>query len=323
MKTPDGKRLPVHLNKFHQGSAADGKHYWLTPASVYEALDQEFHFDCDPAPHPLPPGYDGLTAPWGQSSYLNPPFGAILHEGRRKGVTAWVRKALAEQVQGKTVVLVYPCDKWLLMLLQAGAEVRNLGDVKWLATEDGSAGPGMGRHIGCFILRGEEQSMHGMGSHHSPTNESDEWLTPPDVLAPLGRFDLDPCAAPEPRPWPTAYEHFVREQDGLSLPWWGRVWLNSPYGGPSIVGPWLRKMVRHGHGTALIFARTETELFWETVWQAATAVLFLKGRLVFCRPDGVPAAHNGGAPSCLVAYGTRDAEILAKCGLPGKFIQLR
>lgn len=40
------------------------------------------------------------------------------------------------------------------MLLGAGAEVRNLGDVKWLATEDGTAGKGTGRHIACFILRG-------------------------------------------------------------------------------------------------------------------------------------------------------------------------
>ena len=41
------------------------------------------------------------------------------------------------------------------MLLKAGAEVRNLGDVKWLATEDRSPGKGVGRHIACFILKGE------------------------------------------------------------------------------------------------------------------------------------------------------------------------
>jgi hypothetical protein len=50
------------------------------------------------------------------------------------------------------VVLVYPIDKWILMLLAAGAEVRNLGDVRWLATEDGQPGKGTGRHIACFVL---------------------------------------------------------------------------------------------------------------------------------------------------------------------------
>ena len=54
--------------------------------------------------------------------------------------------------QTLTVVLVYPIDKWVLMLLAEGAKVRNLGDVRWLATEDGSAGKGTGRHIAEFVL---------------------------------------------------------------------------------------------------------------------------------------------------------------------------
>jgi hypothetical protein len=97
---------------------------------------------------------DGLTCEWGRSNYVNPPFGSIIHEGKKKGPTAWARKAITEWKKGKTVVLVYPIDKWVLMLLDAiGAEVRNLGDVRWLATEDGSIGKGTGRHIAAFILR--------------------------------------------------------------------------------------------------------------------------------------------------------------------------
>src|SRR6185436_6759187 len=145
-------RLAPAENKFHVG-AQDGKHYWLTPPELYAALNQEFAFDFDPCPWPPPEGFDGLSIPWGTSNYVNPPFGAILHEGKRKGATAWARKAIAENAHGKGVVLVYPIDKWVLMLLKAGAEVRNLGDVRWLATEDGSTGKGTGRHIAAFILR--------------------------------------------------------------------------------------------------------------------------------------------------------------------------
>ena len=76
----------------------------------------------------------------------------MIVDGKKKGPTAWARKAIAEAEQGKQVVMVYPIDKWVLMLLAAGAEVRNLGDVRWCATEDGSAGKGTGRHIACFIL---------------------------------------------------------------------------------------------------------------------------------------------------------------------------
>ena len=147
-------------NKFHQGNREDRKHYWITPPQLMREMQDEFHFNFDPCPYPKPEGFDGLTCEWGTSSYVNPPFGSILHQGpedkkpRKKGPTAWARKAMEEQDKGKDVVLVYPIDKWVLMLLKAGAEVRNLGDVRWLATEDGSEGRGTGRHIAQFILRG-------------------------------------------------------------------------------------------------------------------------------------------------------------------------
>jgi len=140
--------------KFADGNGDDNKHYWLTPPDLYKKLDDEFKFDFDPCPYPLPDGFDGLTCEWGNSNYVNPPFGSILHNGKKKGPTAWARKAILEHQKGKTVVLVYPIDKWVLMLLkEMNTEVRNLGDVKWLATEDGSIGKGTGRHIACFVLR--------------------------------------------------------------------------------------------------------------------------------------------------------------------------
>lgn len=141
-------------NKFHKGNNVDGKHYWLTPKELMEQLQTEFKFNFDACPFPKPNDFDGLTIEWGKSTYVNPPFGSIWHEGKKKGATAWVRKAIEEAKKGKKIVLVYPLDKWILMLLKAGAEVRNLGDIKWIATEDGSSGKGTGRHIACFILNG-------------------------------------------------------------------------------------------------------------------------------------------------------------------------
>ena len=93
-----------------------------------------------PCPFPKPEDFDGLTTRWGFSTYVNPPFGSIIHEGKKKGPTAWARKAIQENQKGKRVVMVYPIDKWVLMLLAAGAKVRNLGDVKWCAVEDGEVG---------------------------------------------------------------------------------------------------------------------------------------------------------------------------------------
>src|SRR5271157_2611027 len=148
-------QLDPAANKFHIGNGDDGKHYWITPPDLYAALDAEFKFDFDPCPYPLPKGFDGLTCEWGQSNYVNPPFGSIIHEGRKKGPTFWARRAIEMQQHGKGTVLVYPIDKWVLMLLKAGATVRNLGDVRWLSTEDGKPGKGTGRHIAAFILKGK------------------------------------------------------------------------------------------------------------------------------------------------------------------------
>ncbi len=139
---------------FNNGNK-DGKHYWLTPQDLMEKLNSEFGFDFDAAPFPKPAEFDGLTCDWGKSTYVNPPFGSIIHEGKKKGPTAWAKKAISEYKKGKKVVMVYPVDKWILMLLEY-ATVRNLKDVKWCATEDGSIGPGIGRHIAMFILDGEK-----------------------------------------------------------------------------------------------------------------------------------------------------------------------
>lgn len=140
-------------NKFHLGNGEDGKHYWITPPDLYAGLLAEFTFDFDPCPYPKPDEFDGLTCDWGRSNYVNPPFGSIIHQGKKKGPTAWARKAISEHQQGKSVVMVYPIDKWVLMLLAAGAQVRNLGDVRWHSIEDGSRGKGTGRHIAAFILK--------------------------------------------------------------------------------------------------------------------------------------------------------------------------
>lgn len=159
-----------------------------------------------------------------------------------------------------------------------------------------------------------------MGRHQSAAMKSDVWLTPPGIIAALGDFDLDPCA-PSKRPWNTARAHYTPEDDGLSKPWFGRVWLNPPYSREAV--RWLRRMVEHGNGVALVFARTETEWFWETVWRAATACLFLEGRIHFHLPDGSRAKANAGAPSVLVAYGSRNAEVLRTSGIEGAFVDLR
>jgi len=155
--------------------------------------------------------------------------------------------------------------------------------------------------------------MTALSGHQSAAMGTDEWLTPPNILSALGPFDLDPCA-PIVRPWDTATRHYTVSDDGLSLPWTGRVWCNPPFGRFAV--RWLRRMAEHGDGIALIPARTETRMFYETVWGGAAAgVLFLRGRPHFHYVDGRRAPFNSGAPIALVAYGAANLGSLLNSGL--------
>lgn len=58
-----------------------------------------------------------------------------------------------------------------------------------------------------------------MGSHHSSRMITDVWLTPKPIIDALGPFNLDPCAAPIPRPWRTADAHICLPEDGLAADW--------------------------------------------------------------------------------------------------------
>jgi len=161
-------------------------------------------------------------------------------------------------------------------------------------------------------LGGENQNA---GSKQRQTR----WLTPPSLVHPLGKFDLDPCGAPGHE---LAERTYLLENgdDGLRDPWFGRVWLNPPYGKEA--EPFLAKLAQYGRGTALIFARTETQTWHKVIWPTASAILFLEGRVTFLDPDRVAAKANSGAPSCLVAFGEEDATALQQSGIPGKFVVL-
>lgn len=165
--------------------------------------------------------------------------------------------------------------------------------------------------------------MSSMRSDHPykarPIGATNEWLTPPQIIAALGQFDLDPCAAPLPRPWPTARSHICLPQDGLANEWHGRVWCNPPFGRET--GKWLKKMALHGNGIALTFARTDTRMFSEWVWPYANGLLFMAGRPHFYRPDGAQASGNSGGPIVLIAYGKNNLRALIQSEIRGVVVK--
>ena len=76
-----------------------------TPQYILTALTSEFGQLFDPCP--LNPTFDptvdvdGLTVPWGKTTFVNPPY---------SNAKPWVLKAVAEHKLGKTVILLLKVD---------------------------------------------------------------------------------------------------------------------------------------------------------------------------------------------------------------------
>lgn len=136
------------------------------------------------------------------------------------------------------------------------------------------------------------------------SSATDEWETPQDLFDrydAVYHFALDPAATAENA---KCDRFFTKEQDGLSQPWGGAVWLNPPYGRQ--VGRWVEKAYRESRspGTVVVCllpARTDTRWFHDYCKRGE--VEFLRGRV--CFGDGRGRAPF---PSMIVVFKTDKEE---------------
>ncbi len=151
------------------------------------------------------------------------------------------------------------------------------------------------------------------------SSKTDEWSTPQSHFAKwneeFGPFDLDPCATAENAKAP---KYYTREQEGLLQPWFGKVWINPPYGRG--IGRWVaaaaEQTLRLGLFKALeglelsaipfhlpdlvvmlLPARTDTRWWHDYVIPYASEIRFIRGRLKF---GG--AKNSAPFPSALVIF---------------------
>jgi hypothetical protein len=153
-------------------------------------------------------------------------------------------------------------------------------------------------------------------THESQKAQSTDWYTPPSIFEGLGcTFDTDTCSPEGGLPWIPATRFLSKKDNGLTTSWNNDfVWCNPPYGKETPL--WLKKMLEHNNGIALVFSRTDCKWFFDYVVKA-DAVLFLKGRVKFV--DGLGNSGNSGAGngSMLVAYGEKAKKATEKCSLQG------
>lgn len=146
-----------------------------------------------------------------------------------------------------------------------------------------------------------------------------EWYTPPEIIRALGFFDLDPCTSDTAiKVNSSAKSYYTKKDNGLIMPWHGRIWLNPPYSNPEI-GEFMRKMANHNNGIALVFNRCDSAWFHKYVLECADSLLFLRKRIYFVREDGTPGDRPG-CGSVLIAYGKENTNALLDSGISGKLV---
>ena len=109
--------------------------------------------------------------------------------------------------------------------------------------------------------------MTDQSVHYS--SASGRWNTPPHILdlvvEAMGGIDLDPCSNSDGPPNVPAARHFTEADDGLAHAWYGRAFINSPYG--RVIGQWTDKAVselldhRLERGILLVPSRTDTKWY--------------------------------------------------------------
>lgn len=142
-----------------------------------------------------------------------------------------------------------------------------------------------------YLLAIAKNGGNGMAVYYS--SETPEWYTPPRiierVIRVLGEIDLDPCSNPG-KPNIPAHQHYTQQDNGLSKPWHGRVYMNPPYGRE--IKDWTDYLICEwdkGHtieAIALTPARTDTE--WFRALEPFVRC-FIYGRLIF-------SEHENSAP---------------------------
>jgi phage N-6-adenine-methyltransferase len=137
---------------------------------------------------------------------------------------------------------------------------------------------------------------------------SDDYYTPKWLFDALGlTFDLDVACPPEGPMHTPCKAFYTQEDDGLTQPWHGRVFMNPPFSKPQ---PWVHKFMSHANGVALLpIAKSQ---WFNQLWIDAHSITILPSSMKFVDPNG----GNGSIlmPTCVVAYNADNVAALCKIG---------
>ena len=165
-----------------------------------------------------------------------------------------------------------------------------------------------------------------MNSELMFSSGTEHWSTPDslfDNINDIFDFTVDACADT------TNYKvknYYNKKQDGLSMSWKNNsVWVNPPYGRD--MGNWIRKasdecldVSSNTTVVMLLPARTDTKWMHDYVFENASAIVFLKGRLKFSN-----SKTSAPFPSMIVIFSSNalQSEVAEKLSTIGFLVKLK
>src|SRR5437667_3450717 len=147
-------------------------------------------------------------------------------------------------------------------------------------------------------------TLFGQDDNRAPTKKDNDWFTPAvyvdaarEVMG--GGIDLDPASCEQANRVVRATRYYTKEDNGLMHSWYGRIWLNPPYGRihPELKGSTRSWQVyfmqilleryltcKVEQGIALLFGTSACMAWFQPFWQFP--ICLAKSRINFMKPNG-------------------------------------
>lgn len=168
-----------------------------------------------------------------------------------------------------------------------------------VAVETAPDGKITAAHVQSVVDAIREPEKRPVSYHVS--DDSYDWYTPIECIEAarevLGSIDLDPASSKAAQEAIRAEVYYTKELDGLSQPWFGRVWLNPPYNMP-LIEQFVDRVVDSYESGEIDAAIVLTNNSTDTGWFHRLVdypVCFTRGRLQFWNGDDRLATRQGQA----------------------------
>ena len=195
--------------------------------------------------------------------------------------------------------------------------IKRVGEVLTEAATTGHVdiGDGFSNPVIAAVNASEYEALMRQREHirNNLTSDSEEWYTPSEYIDAaklvMGGIDIDPATNETAQGIIQAKTFYTKQQDGLQHDWFGRLWLNPPYGKQCVA--FVSRAINQfeignlDEGILLLNSNSSDSSWWQPLWDYT--LCFFNGRINFYSLDG-ELKNNSTHGTCFVYLGTKHRQ---------------